>query len=75
MVYDSWPKVFKLAVKVAKEIRAKNAKLTVAQSTKMAYKTPEVMKAKKEYGEYKKKKGGSTKKPPATRKRRAPAKK
>lgn len=69
MVYDTWPKVFKLAVKVAKDLRAKNAKLTVAQSTKMAFKSQEVVKAKKEYDAHKKKKGGSTKKAPARKRR------
>jgi len=75
MPYTKWPQVFQLAVKMAKGIRAKNPKITVAQSTKMAFKTPEVMKARKEYEAHKAKKGkaegGATKRRrPAAKKRR-----
>jgi len=77
MPYTSWPQVFKLAVKVAKELRKKNPKLTQAQATKQAFKSPEYLKAKKEYDEHKKKKGGTTggKARRRTVKRKAPKKK
>jgi hypothetical protein len=41
--------VFLLAVKKAKEIRAKNPNLTVAEATKKAWQTPEVLKAKEDW--------------------------
>jgi hypothetical protein len=60
MVYDEWSKVFKLAVKKAKEIRVeaekKGKKIGVAQSMSQAWKDSEVIKAKAEY--HKLKEGG-----------------
>jgi hypothetical protein len=57
MVYDSWKKVFKLATTVAAEMRKKDPKLKVAQSTKKAFKDPRVLKAREEYAAHKKKVG------------------
>lgn len=54
--------VFTVAVKKAKEIRDKNPKLSVAEATAQAWKSPEVAKAR---AEWEKKKKADTKKPAA----------
>ena len=51
-----WKDVFALAVKVAKEIREKNPKIGVADSTKKAYLDPRVKALRKKFDEDKKKK-------------------
>lgn len=75
MVYDEWKKVFSLATGIAKELRAKNPKLTVAQSTKEAFKDPRVAKARAEYDTYKQKKLAGAKKKTGGAKRKTTARK
>lgn len=60
-----WQKVFKLATKKAKEIRAKRPNLSYPQAVKLAWKDKEVIAAK---AAYKKKYPGGAKKKPAKRK-------
>ncbi len=55
--------VFLLAVKKAKELRAKDPKLSVAEATKKAWKTPEVLKAKEEWQKKNAKPAAAKKKP------------
>jgi len=59
MPYTSHREVFTLAAKVAKELREKNPKLGVPESTKLAWQDPRVLAAKKEAAAYRKKTGGT----------------
>ncbi len=42
-------KIFKRAIAIAKELRAKDPKLKLGESTKKAWQTPEIKKMKAEY--------------------------
>lgn len=70
MPYKEWKDVFKLALKVAKELREKNPKLTFPESTKAAWKDPRVKAAHAEYNKYKAEKGTPVKKKPAAKKKK-----
>jgi hypothetical protein len=56
----SWPQVFALATQKAKKLREANPNLGVADSTKQAWKDPEVIKAKADYDKYKEANAGKT---------------
>lgn len=49
MAVKAWSDVFKAAVKLAGELRKKNAKLTVAESMSAAWKDASILKMKAEY--------------------------
>jgi hypothetical protein len=64
MVYTSHKEVFALAAKIAKELRTKNPKLTVPESTKLAWKDSRIVAARAEVAAHNNKtgkaEGGST---------------
>jgi hypothetical protein len=54
-MYTDHKQVFALAAKIAKELRTKNPKLTVPESTKLAWKDPRIEAARKEVAAHKSK--------------------
>lgn len=55
-MYEKWGDVFKLAAKIAKELRAKDPKLSQPEATKKAWKDKRVIDAKAQFQAHKKKK-------------------